>query len=206
MASGGSCNPLTPIKPGDLSVGNGGGGVLAYLRELVGLDPEKYRGIMIPLAATLSGATTTKTATYRVPNTHQLVIHEIVGHLAFNDVAAGEFDATGAAIQTSIKAATPADMPGRALLKAMNCHITLQNSDRSQPVIDSSGGAKLSLASVLPMTGGNAVDFRKAPHIVPNGETLELTVELEDNTADVLGGETEYGLVLIGTLIRVENS
>jgi hypothetical protein len=196
-----NCKPLDPNAPV-----NKADSVRSYLSDLLSLDPEKYRGVMIPLGVKLSGVSQLAGSnTYRVPSTHQLVIHEIFGHLAMNAIAT-EFNADGTAITASKKASAPADVPGLALQKALNCHITLQNSDRSQKVIDNSTGTSLSLASVLPMTGGNAIDFRRAPHIVPAGETLELGVTLADNTAGIIGGETEYGLVLVGTLIRESDS
>jgi len=200
----GGCEPLS--RPN--------GDAIQPLRSLLyelsqELSPEDYRGVQIPMVATLGATAGSATINYRVPNTHNLVITTIVGELAmvdiFNELLAVKngSDATRGVGDFS---ASP-DVLGRLLLKAMNCQIGLTNADRTQPLFEN---GKMNLSTILTMTGGRPVDWSATPHIVPKGETLQADISLVQtgagDNAKVVGGNTVYGVVLSGVLVRVARS
>lgn len=173
-----------------------------YIRELIRLSPEDYRGVAIPLISTLSSSTTSNTQTYRVPATHNLVIKEIVGHLALVGYSSEVLDASAGANGYG-NFSTNANVQGRALMHAMNTRIALSNSDRSQNLFENNS---MNLSTFTPFLGGRALEFGEVPHIIPAGETVSMTASLILTTAAVVGGSTESGCVLIGHLVRVAAS
>lgn len=171
------------------------------------LSPEDYRAVAVTLKALLGTGTTSGSDTYRVPATHEFVIEEIRGHLAltqFDSEVLGMNHASDATkgIGTSDVNGTLA-LRDRLLMKAMNCRLDLKNSDREQKLFDNQS---LSLATILAFVGSPPTDLSEEPHIVPAGETLILNATLINVDAKMLGGLTEYGVTLVGKLIRVAKS
>lgn len=191
----------------------GGAGAAQMIRsrvyELTQLSPEDYRGVVVPIYATLGTAAFTGSDTYRVPTTHEFAIKQIVGHIALVGVndetrdppGTGAVATLGIADQSGATAAL--SLMNRIAMKAMNCTVDLRNSDREQKLFDNHS---LSLATIVTLIGGRPIDWSETPHIVPAGETLALNVGLIQQTAALVGGNTQYGVVLIGDLIRVAKS
>lgn len=189
----------------------GGAGAAQMIRsrvyELTQLSPEDYRGVAIPIYATLGPAVFTGSDTYRVPSTHEFVIKQVVGHLALIDYTnevrdVGPADPTkGISDQAGATAAL--SFLNRVMAKSMNCRLDLRNSDREQKLFDNHS---LSLSTILTLIGGRPLDWSETPHIVPAGETLAFNAALIQQAAAMVGGNTEYGVVLIGDLIRVAKS
>lgn len=195
----GGCEPIDPPS-------EGGQPIRSLVHELTQIGPEDYRGVIIPLYVVLDTTTLTNTKAYRVPSTHNLVIHEIIGHLGLigllDEVLAVNHASAGTGIGSSSTDGT-VDFLGRALFKAMNAKLTLSNTDRSQDVFLNQ---TVNLASITPIVGGRMVDLSRMPHIIPAGETIEVGVTLQQTDDKVVGGDTEYGVVLIGHLVRVGRS
>lgn len=190
----GTCDPIAP------PTGGGNEPVRGRIYELSKLGPEAYRAVAITLFAALTNSTLTGQATYRVPATHNLAIEAIVGHLALIDAAneTADMGTIGSSAATGVM-----DFKGRALVKAMNCYADLKNSDREAKIFENK---PVRLSTILTALGGMALDFAKSPHIVPAGETIQLDVGLTQSTAAIGAGSTEYGVVLIGQLVRVARS
>lgn len=197
----GACEPVKPPSEG--------GGYIQPVRtrvyDLTQLSPEDYRAVAITMYATLGTAATTGQDTYRVPTTHEFAIHQIRAHLALMDLnsevlnLANPTDATkGLGNHTN----NP-DTLGRVIAKAMNVRVGLRNQDREQKVFD---GKSLSLASILPIIGGKELDYDRAPHLVPAGETLLLELSLIQTAAPWASGNIEAGVVLTGVLVRTARS
>lgn len=198
MSNLAGCQPISPPMAGEEAKQP----IRATMYELTKLNPEEYRGAIIPLFARLAATDTSGSQTFRAPATHNLAIKKIYGHIALNALASETLDLSAVMVGNFTNSPMLSE---RVLMKAMNARITLKNSDRSQNIIDGGFGSQ-TLVSLLPMFGGQVADFEKAPHILPAGETLEMAVSLVQSTASILGGATEYGVVLIGDYVRVKSS
>jgi hypothetical protein len=200
----GGCEPVGAPTKGYQSI-------RAKLYEIAkDLSPEDYRVVAVTLKATLGVGTTSGSDTYRVPATHEFVIEEIRGHLALTQFdselhamnhASDGTKGIGTSDPTAVSAVL--SLRDRMLMKAMNCRLDLKNSDREQKVFDNQS---LSLASILAYVGSPPADVSDEPHIVPAGETLIMNAALINVDAKMLGGLTEYGVTLVGKLIRVAKS
>ncbi|MDO8688542.1 MAG: hypothetical protein Q7R39_00770 [Dehalococcoidia bacterium] len=186
MSSGG-CSPAgAPTNVGQK--------VRQYIHEFASMGPEDFRKVAETLKATLnSAAAYTGQATFRAPATHNFVIEKILAHLVFKAPTTETASIVGIGNPSTID---------RMALKAMNCKVDLQNTDRAQKVIETNS---LSLAALHRAAGGEPMEFEPG-HILLAGEQVQMDLSLIDTTASVVGGDTEYGLVLVGTLIRVKNS
>lgn len=197
----GGCEPVGAPSKGYQSI-------RARMYELAkDLSPEDYRAVLVTLKATLGSGTTSSSDTYRVPATHEFVIEEIRGHLVLT-----QFDSELLAMNhasDATKGIGSSELTGtltlrdRILMKAMNCRLDLKNSDREQKLFDNQS---LALSSILSIVGGPPASREDEPHVVPAGETLILNAALINTDAKMLGGLTEYGVTLVGSLIRVAKS
>lgn len=168
----------------------------ALMEEIRQLSPEDYRLIEVPLMVALSTSATSGTDTFRALTTHHFVIKELRGHILIRDVTS-ETVAVSNYGNPSYR--------DRIAIKANNCRVTLQNTDRSQKVFESSNN--LNLGSFMRVSGGAPIVV-DPPHILPAGETLEATFTLVDTTSAVVGGtsKVEYGLILVGHYVRARAS
>lgn len=162
-----------------------------------GLDPRD--GAVLPAPAT---------DTYRIPGDYNLMVSEIHAHIAMNTLASE--NTTGASGFTLLDG-----VQNRTAVKALNAFATLVNADRNDltlvetNIINSSANgavqSPLCLGTLLPTCGGAPMKLIDqnyvAPLIVPGNERLRLTVALKDAGAGL--GQTEYGLTLIGSLVRM---
>ena len=57
------------------------------------------------------------------------------------------------------------------------------------------------LLTLMPICGGQFIDWSEAPHVIPGGHTIKMTAELLTSDTGVLGGATTYGVVLSAALI-----
>lgn len=144
---------------------------------------------------------------YRVPGDYALLVGEIRGHIAMNQL--GSEDTVGA---TGLNAL--AGTRNRLYAKALNTKVSLVNADRNDLTFvetsiqnSSSQGAvfsPLSLATLLPGCGGSSIKLINKgyvmPLIVPGNERLKLSVFCADGNAAV--GQTEYGLTMLGAFVR----
>lgn len=200
--------PLPSSIPGGarpLAGINGGANDVAA--ALIGVNPEQYRAVMVPMFYTLDGAVQSGYDIYRVPTTHDLVIEQIRPHLVLLDPTneggvIGTVGEPGSVIQTG--KITLTGYRDRLAMKANNCLLDLKNSDREQKIIDNHS---MTLGMLHEAAGGAIVDFGATPHKVPAGETLRLDVRYAALLpAPLIAGSTQYGIVLVGKLIRVARS
>lgn len=145
---------------------------------------------------------------YRVSGDYNFLIGEIRAHLALNSVSTESVAGmTGMMTDSAIS--------GRMIAKALNAKVSLFNADRndlrfvenniqnsfvSGPLI-----SNLCLASLMPMAGGSSIKLIDKgyimPLIVPANERLQMQVTLTNAAAST--GATEYGLTLLGALVRM---
>jgi hypothetical protein len=136
------------------------------------------------------------------------IVGEVHAHLAMNELASeSTVGATGLNSLVGVRQ--------RTIVKALNTKVTLVNTDRNNLrfvetdiTSNTAGGGSvlspLSLASLLPAAGGSPVKLISEgyvmPYILPAQEQLQLTVSFLDGNATL--GQTEYGLTLVGALVR----
>jgi hypothetical protein len=144
---------------------------------------------------------------FRIPGDYNFIVGEVHAHIAMNNLSQ----------ENTVGATGPNALVGvrnRTVVKALNAKATLVNADRNDlrfTELDiqnsSSGGTVVSplcLGTLMPEAGGSPIRLIQKgyimPLIVPGNERLRLTVILRDGNAAL--GETEYGLTLIGALVR----
>ena len=144
---------------------------------------------------------------FRIPGDYNFLVGEVHAHVAMNNIS--NEDTVGATGPNAL-----VGVRNRTVVKALNAKVLLVNADRNNLRFvetdiqnSSSNGALLSplcLATLMPEAGGSPARLIQKgyimPLIVPGNERLLLTVILRDGNAAV--GETEYGLTLIGALVR----
>lgn len=147
---------------------------------------------------------------FRIPGDYNLVVSEVRGHVALN--ALSSESAVIANGFTGMLA--DATTKGRVIAKALNAKASLFNADRNNLTFvenniqnSSTNGPLLSdlcLASIMPVAGGAPLKLIDQsyvmPLIVPGNERIQMQVALRNAAAST--GLTEYGLVLIGALVR----
>lgn len=166
------------------------GRIRDFIRELTQIQQEEYRRVSIALYKSMS-AVGTDFDTYRVPGTHKLAITGVRGHLAMIGMASEVLNLGNLTSNTSVQ--------DRALMKAMNCRVALKNDDDNVKLTE---GRDLSLADILELAGGKELDWADAPHVIERGKTIRADMTLVQSDAYVLGGATEYGVVINGILLR----
>lgn len=202
--------PISALTPGGatpLQGRSGGGSANEIALGLKDLHPEQVRVVAIPMYVTMDGTTQSGYDTYRVPTTHDLVIEQIRPHLVLMSIAneggaKGDAGEPGSVILTG--KVTLTSYRDRLAMKANNCLLDLKNTDREQKVIDNHS---MCLGTLHEAAGGMPIDLGATPQKVLAGESLRLDVRYADVvTATVIAGSTQYGIVLIGKLIRVAKS
>ena len=166
--------------------------VHGLIAEMMDLDITEVREVVVPMMAVLQVGTTSGSDKYVVPGDHMLLIHEVRGHLILK------------ALTSETASITGIGNPGyldRIAMKAMNCKVGLSNNEAKLDILGDSN--KNTLGHLIGLPGSRPVRFDKVPQKVLRGATLLATVELVDTTASVVGGATEYGLTIVGTLVKV---
>lgn len=154
------------------------------------LTNETYRWVFPTLAVSLTTTTTSDVNEYKLPNTHHLLITKIQGHLAFNNPDGETLSITGLGNPS---------LRDRIALKAMNCRMKLINTARTGEQIFPNND--LALSTLIEAAGGGPIEL-PTPHFIHAGDTLEMTAALQDTAAAIVGGSTQYGVVVHGLLIR----
>lgn len=144
---------------------------------------------------------------FRIPGDYNFLVGEVRAHLAMNSLS--NEDTVGATGPNAL-----VGVRNRSIVKALNAKVSLVNADRNDlrftelDIQNSSANGSvispLCLASLMPDAGGSPVKLINQgyimPLVVPGNERLRMVVTLRDGNAAV--GETEYGLTLIGALVR----
>lgn len=161
--------------------------------------PDQYRPIIIPLQVALGATRTSGSATYVLPSNQRFLLTQfvpIIVPLNVSDAA----DAVSGVFNVGVPA--PGDVfaggtiEDRLYGKAQNCRISLSLvSDTFQLFPQYS----FSLGDLMAENGASSlVDM---PGIIPQGTTINMLASLSD--AGAVGGDTQYGLVLMGVFINV---
>jgi hypothetical protein len=147
------------------------------------------------------------TDTFRIPGDYNFLVAEMHAHVVLNSPTTEEIGTGGILALYGIK--------NRVAAKALNAKALLVNADRNDLTFveanisnSSSNGnvqSPLVLGTLMPICGGAPIKMIDqgyiAPLIVPANERLQLTVNLTDAVA--AKGSAEYGLAMIGALVRM---
>ena len=156
------------------------------------LTSDDYREVVVDLNAALSNTVASGVDTYQVPTTHKLVIRKVLPHLVMTDPA------IETAFSTGIAGTAYQD---HEKFKASNCRVTLTNTESNEKIIGEND--EVPLSSIM----ADPIDWGEMPHIVSPGAVLQLDVALvSSGVSAYVGGTTEYGVVLVGALVRVRAS
>lgn len=168
----------------------------AMVEEGKALSRDDFRPLAVCLRKVLNTSTTSDVDKYRAPNTHKFLITQVMPHLVVT-APASEAGMIGFAGDSTVD---------RHAFKASNCRVLLQQEDATENILGEVNN--LSLASLMPAVGGAPFDWSRMPYILGPGETAAMTVTLvtTSNANNYVGGNTEYGLVLAGFLVRVKRS
>lgn len=147
------------------------------------------------------------TDTFRIPGDYNFLAAEMHAHVVLNSPTTEVAGTGGILALYGIK--------NRVAAKALNAKALLVNADRNDltfveaNISNSSANGNvqspLVLGTLMPICGGAPIKMIDqgyiAPLIVPANERLQLTVNLTDAAA--AQGSAEYGLALIGALVRM---
>jgi hypothetical protein len=156
-----------------------------------------YGAATLPLAAS---------DTVRIPGDYNFLATEVHAHVAMAQVSQEGVGSSGLMLLSGIR--------NRTLAKALSAFVSLVNADRNDLTFvenniqnSSANGAVISnlcLASIMPLAGGEPIKLIDqnyvAPLIVPANERLRMIVTLTNAEASL--NQTEYGLTLIGAMVR----
>jgi len=144
---------------------------------------------------------------FRIPGDYTLLVSEVRADVTMNQLS--QESTVGA---TGLNALVGAR--NRTIVKALNAKVSLVNADRNNLTFvennlqnSSVNGPLISdlcLASLMPVAGGAPLKLIDqgyiTPIIFPGNERIRMTVTLRDPNAAL--GQTEYGLALMGALVR----
>ena len=160
-----------------------------YLAELRKLSPADLQAVVVLLEASLSD-TSAATDDFKAPGDSDLVVFGIHGYVRMPTL-----NTEPTAILTWLNL-VPSE---RWLVKAQNCLVALQNTDRKHDVFE--GDSDIPLSAIMSPTGFPLVFPPEAPLIIPQSEVLKATFTLQDSTSAIVGNASRYGILLTGVLV-----
>ena len=168
--------------------------VHGLIHEYLDVDVRDLRSVVIPLIGPMLVGTATDTDEYIVPAESMLLIHAIHGHLLMR-APTGE--------SAAIPGIGNPRYLARVALTAANCKIALTNNENKLQIFE--GSNDLTLLTLIGAGGSRPLHF-EVPHKVIRGQKILMTTSLVDTTASIIGGSTEYGVVIHGTLVKTMES
>lgn len=162
------------------------------------LSLAEYRSVAIPVFVSLTTSPSSKVTQYRVPMNDFLVVRRILPHLAI-PAPSGETLVPAGADNMSRPNSTFLMNRDHIFTKAMNARLDLRVVDDDYTLFTN---RTITVASLMQGALGEQLDYRDTPLRIRPGKTLQLTVTLNDASADAVGSATEYGIVLVGGLVR----
>lgn len=168
------------------------------------LSPYDYESVVIPLYAVLDetgGAYGPRGgAQFILPSEKRFRLQQVLPIVVLDTISnevltnGGVFVYDGAGPTLAIQGG---DLFDRMYAKAQNCVIDMKfDSQEMQLNIN----ASFRLSDLL---DGNGVDFFDTPTTFPADTSIDLFASLQDDSAAACGSPTQYGVLLIGQLVRV---
>ena len=155
------------------------------------ITPYDYRAVALPLYTTLGAGQLQGSASYTIPTNMKMRIRQLQAHIVVLDPADAAENGVGIY-------AGSIDIRQRLYAKAMNCRASLAFQSRTFEVFPQYSFPLSDLMS----QNGQGTTFLDMPGTLIAGTTIDLNVGLIDSNAAL--SNTEYGIVLVGALIRVD--
>jgi len=161
------------------------------------ITPYDYRAVAIPLFVTLGSSRLRGTASYTLPSNMRLRLRQVIAHVIPENVSSetitneGDFTSAGGVFQGG-------EIADRLYAKAQNCRVSLAMASRTFDFFPQFTFPLSDLQSF----NGYPVSLTDMPGIIPQGTAIDLSASLVDSGA--AASDTEYGIILIGSLIRVD--
>jgi hypothetical protein len=165
--------------------------ITSRILEARTITPYDYRAVVLPLYTTLSSSQLRGSASYTIPTNMKMRVRQIQAHIAVVNPA----DAAEAGVGLY---AADVNAQARLYAKAMNCRASLAFQSRTFDVFPQFAFPLSDLMS----QNGVVTTFLDMPGTLIAGTTIDLNVSLTDSGAAL--SATEYGIVLVGSLIRVD--
>jgi len=157
------------------------------------ITPYDYRAVAIPLYVTLSASNPRGSSSYTIPTNMRFRPRQLIPHIVLPNPSSTE--------ETFTNDGAPINAPNgfsRLYMKAMNCRVSLAFQSRAFEVMPN---LSFPLSDLMAQNGGQA-SFLDMPGSILQGSTLDLNAGLMDTNAAF--SPTEYGIILIGSFVRVE--
>ena len=164
------------------------------------LTPYQYRPITISLQVTLGSTSPRGQASFTIPSNQRMLIFQFMPHVVPVTLS-NPLDATSGVYNVGVPA--PGDVLAGGTVndllyaKAQNCRVSLGLVSQTFQLFPQYNFAISDLMSY----NGESPSLMDMPGILPQGTTIDLLAALQDTGA--AGGDTEYGLVLVGAYIEV---
>lgn len=171
--------------------------MIEKLQEIFNAQIEEFRRVEIPLVTTLAAAGT-GFDTYKVPAQYKLAIEKIGAHLSLQDIANEPLQVGNFAANDALS------ILDRIAVKAMNCRISLVNSDTSIYLLGGGSDFRPTNLGSLMRPIGQPRDWSDCPALVRSGETLRMDATVIQTGAGIGTISTEYGVWLSGLLVRTK--
>lgn len=185
--------------------------IRSAMAEALGLGWMDIEPVAIHFRVSLTAANglAGNTDEFRIPQGRTFLGYEMIGHIGMDNMSTEALSTNNTALMSI------AGARNRALVKAMNARATLRHLDAEKQKIietdvrDSSGVTEITMPLSAIMFGrkvkwvdGNDI----APLIVPDNNRIQCKITLSDvalvNGAGPAGLQTEYGVTLVGVLVR----
>lgn len=186
--------------------------IRSALAEALGLSYADILPQILNLRTTLDSTKTGDIDEYRIDGGYHLLVLEVRGHIAMNQISSEAF-AGAAGTLTSF-----GGIEQRTAVKALNCRVNLYNPDREamkyiETDVQNSAGmlaSQMALSSLMPVANGRPIKFIDGNDIMPllvmEGDRIRMSAQLIDTDAAIVGGQTEYGLDLVGFFVRARTT
>lgn len=179
--------------------------IRSRIAEAMGLGPYDYRPVAIPLFCPLSASSPRGSAVFTIPRLYKLRLSRILPIVCplepdlevadpSNKTNFGTFAFVGGGPVVS-----GGVIPDHLLGKAHNCRLDLKIVNGN---INFNPVPSIALSDFWgPDRHWSALD---TPLALPPGSNIQLLMGLQDTDAIACGGTTNYGLVLVGALVRYQ--
>lgn len=166
------------------------------------MNPYQFRPVVVPLQVTLNATSPQGQAQFVIPSNQRMLLMGFTPHIVPVTLS-NPLDATSGVYNVGVPG--PGDvLAGGTLLdvlyaKALNCRVSLKLVSSSFDLFPQQNFALSDLMSL----NGQDPSLMDMPGILPQGTTISMLAALQDTSAAAAGGDTEYGLVLMGAYIGV---
>jgi hypothetical protein len=164
------------------------------------LTPDQFRPVTISLQMTLGATSPRGQANFTIPSNQRMLLFQFMPHIVPATLS-NPLDATSGVYNVGVPAVGDVLAGGTVndllFAKAQNCRVSLGLVSQTFQLFPQ---YNFSLSDLMSYNG-NDPSLMDMPGILPQGTTIDLLASLQDTGA--AGGDTEYGIVLVGAYINI---